>query len=297
MRGPGILVAAALGAALWLAPLPVPATDIRAGDTRAGDTRAVEPPPGLASLQAFALEPGPDVSGTSVPFAAEKRASAVRLAALGFGARAGLARRAWEIAAMLDRHGAKLSAIYRFGDLVLRRDGFTVLPPVLAETRRAFRLDTRAGEPAGTRAASARRVLRILEPARLVSAMPDWRDWLMRSWSPAEPPASVLFPRNAREDARWRRMLAEGWAEGVALADDIFAADLDRLNRAFEGVVLWHRLNRAGMLTAPGIEIERAGVSGHESLMRIGTASARIARPARFELDAGRWAPPAGALQ
>ena len=272
MRGPGILATAALGIALWLAPLPVPAT---------------EAPPGLASLQAFVPEPRPDV-----PFAEEKRAAAVRLAALRFGAHAGLARRTWEIAAMLGRHSGKLSAIYRFGDLVLSRDGFTVLPPVLAVTRRAFRL-----EPAGTRAASARRVLRIVEPARLVSAAPDWRDWLERSWRPAEPPASVLFPRNAREEARWRRLLAEGWAEGVALADDIFAADLDRLNRAFEGVVLWHRLNRAGMLTAPGVEIERAGVSGHESLMRIGAASVRIARPSRFELDTGRWAPPTEALQ
>ena len=269
MRGPNILAVAALGIALWLAPLPVPAT---------------EPPPGLAALQALSPDPGPDV-----PFAAEKRASAVRLAALGFGARAGLARRTWEIGAMLDRHGPKLSGIYRFGDLVLREDGFMVLPPVLAESRRAFRL-----ERAGTRAASARRVLRILEPARLVSAAPDWRDWLERSWLPAEPPAAVLFPRDAREDARWRRLLAEGWAKGVALADDIFAADLDRLNRTFEGVVLWHRLSRAGMLTAPGIEVEWTGVSGHESLMRIGAASARIARPARFELDAGRWAPPAG---
>ena len=267
MRGLRVLAVAALGIAL--APLPVP---------------AMEPPPGLAALQAFAPEPGPDV-----PFAAEKRASAVRLAALGFGARAGLARRTWEIAAMLDRHGPKLSAIYRFGDLVLREDGFTVLPPVVAETRRAFRL-----EPAGTGAASARRVLRILEPARLVSAAPDWRDWLERSWLPAEPPAAVLFPRDSREDARWRRLLAEGWAKGMALADDIFAADLDRLNRTFEGVVLWHRLNRAGMLTAPGMEVEWAGVSGHESLMRIGAASTRIARQARFELDAGRWAPPAG---
>ncbi len=267
MRGLRVLAVAALGIAL--APLPVPAT---------------EPPPGLAAIQAFAPEPGPDV-----PFAAEKRASAVRLAALGFGARAGLARRTWEIAAMLDRHGPKLSAIYRFGALVLRADGFTVLPPVVAETRRAFRL-----EPAGTRAASARRVLRILEPARLVGAVPDWRDWLERSWLPAQPPASVLFPRDAREDARWRRLLAEGWAEGTALADDIFAADLDRLNRTFEGVVLWHRLSRAEMLTAPGIEVERAGVSGHEELMRIGAASARIARAARFELDAGLWAPPAG---
>ena len=270
MRGLRVLAAAALGIALM--PLPVPAT---------------EPPPDLAALQTFAPESGPDV-----PFAAEKRASAVRLAALGFGARAGLARRAWEIGAMLDRHGPKLSTIYRFGDLALREDGFTVLPPVLAETRRAFRL-----EPTGTRAASARRVLRILEPARLVSAAPSWRDWLKRSWLPAEPPAAVLFPRDDEEDARWRRLLAEGWARGAALADDIFAADLDRLNRTFEGVVLWHRLNRAGMLTAPGIEVELAGVSGHERLMRIGAASVRIARPARFELDAGRWAPPAGGVR
>ena len=267
MRVLHALAVAAIG--IVLAPLPVPAT---------------EAPPDLAALQALSPVPRPDV-----PFAAEKRASAVRLAALGFGARAGLARRTWEIAVMLDRHGPRLSAIYRFGDLVLREDGFTVLPPVLAETRRAFRL-----EPAGTRAASARRVLRILEPARLVSATPHWRDWLERSWLPAEPPASVLFPRDAREDARWRRLLADGWAEGAALADDIFAADLDRLNRTFEGVVLWHKLSRTGMLTAPGMEVERAGLSGHERLMRIGAASARISRPSRFELDAGRWAPPAG---
>ncbi|MDD9990721.1 MAG: type IV secretory system conjugative DNA transfer family protein [Rhodospirillales bacterium] len=256
--------------------------------------RAAEPPPDLASVQAFVPEAGPDI-----PFAIGKRASAVRLAALGFGSRAGLARRAWEIAAMLERHEARLSAIYRFGDLVLREGGFTVLPPVVAETRRAFRLDTRAGDTragdrAGTQAASAERVLRIVEPARLVSAAPGWGDWLRRSWAAAEPPAPVLFPRDGDEEARWRRLLAEGWAEGRALADDIFAADLDRLNRTFTGVVLWHRLHRAATVTAPAIEIDRAGVSGHESLMRIGAASARIARPARFELDAGRWAPPAG---
>ena len=267
---------ALLLAAALLAAAPVPAAPA------AKD--AAEPPPDLASLQEFAPAAGPEI-----PFAAEKRASAVRLAALGFGSRAGLARRAWEIAAMLDRHAATLRAVYRFGDLVLRENGFTVLPPVLAETRRAFRL-----ERSGANAASADRVLRIVEPARLVSAAPDWRDWLRRAWHPAEPPASVLFPRDRGEDARWRRLLAEGWARGRALADDIFAADLDRLNRTFEGVVLWHRLHRTARVTAPGIEIERAGVSGHESLMRIGTAAARIARPARFELDAGRWAPPAG---
>ena len=45
----------------------------------------------------------------------------------------------------------------------------------------------------------------------------------------AAPPPSVLFPRDDEEKARWKRLLAEGWAEGQKLADDIFAADLDRL--------------------------------------------------------------------
>ena len=59
-------------------------------------------------------------------------------------------------------------------------------------------------------------------------------------------------------------------------------------------MILWHRLHRAAMVTAPGIETARTGVSGHERLMRVRAASARLARPARFELDAARWAPPAG---
>ena len=245
---------------------------------------ASDAPPDLAAVQA--LEPA---EGPEVPFADDRREAAVRLAALGYGARAGLARRSWEIAAMLDRHAARLTAIYRFGDLLLREGGFELLPPVLAETRDAFRL-----ERSGSRAASTARVLRIVEPARLVSTAPDWRDWLERSWLPAEPPAAVLFPRDDREDARWRRLVAEGWAEGRALADDVFAGDLDRLNRTFEGVILWHRLRRSSMVSAPALEVARAGVSGHERLVRIGETAARITRPARFELDAGRWAPPAG---
>ena len=97
--------------------------------------RAADPPPDLDALYEFTPAPG-----AAVPFAEEKRHSAMRLTALGFGARAGLARRSWEIGVMLERLSAPLSAIYRFGDLMLTEQGFTVLPPVLAETRQAFRL-------------------------------------------------------------------------------------------------------------------------------------------------------------
>ena len=122
----------AVVAALAAASLMFPAT-------AAG---AAEAPPDLGTVQAMA-----PAAGSDVPFAEEKRGAAMRLAALGFGARAGLARRGWEISVLLDRHAVKLSAIYRFHGLMLTEGGFTVLPPgmdsvttsrPLAPPRRAF---------------------------------------------------------------------------------------------------------------------------------------------------------------
>ena len=244
-----------------------------------------EPPPTLdALLEAEAPEPASDDEDSG--FAYEKRRSAIRAAALAFGSQGGLAKRGWEIARMLERHGRKLSAVYRFRDLMLQYHGFTVMPPVLAETGRAFRLDR-----GGARAASARRVLRIVETGKIVSAVPHWRDLLVRDWPEAVAPGSILFPRDAAEASLWQRWLRKGWAQGTALADDIFAADLERLNRVFEGLVLWRRANLAGMVTAPALENERVAVSGHEGLMRIDETVASIGESARFELRPRRWTP------
>ena len=238
----------------------------------------------LDALLTFEAEAGLDAQEAGL--AGEIRRSAMRAAGLAFGAQAGLARRGFEIARMLERHGARLSAIYRFRELMLRDRGFTVMPPVLAETDGAFRLERN-----GTHAASARRVLRIVEPERIVSAVPHWRDFLMREWDQAQRPAALLFPRDGAETARWRGWLRRGWAQGTALADDIFAADLERLNRVFEGLVLWRRANLGRMVSAPSLETAHIAVSGHGRLIRIDETVAGLGPPARFELRPEAWRP------
>ena len=242
--------------------------------------RGQEVPPTLAEL--YEVNPGSD-AGT-VSFAEEKRGEAMRLAAVGFGAQAGLARRSWEIAVMLQGFERQLSRIYRFDELVLRRSGFQVMPPVLGETKRAFRLAR-----SRTRAASAERVLRIVEPERIVSAVPHWREFLVRRWRLAEAPAAVLFPRGREEVGRWRRWLAEGWLLGRRQAEDVFASDLDRLNRTFEGIVAWHRLREAAMVSAPVVLAERTGVSGGGRLMRIGEMVVHIADWAALNPRSEEW--------
>ena len=243
-------------------------------------------PPTLEALLTFEAAAEAGMDAEEAGFGEEMRRSAMRAAGLALGAQAGLARRGFEIAQMLERHGARLSAIYRFRDLMLRERGFTVMPPVLAATDRAFRLERN-----GTHAASARRVLRIVETERIVSGVPHWRDFLMREWDRAQLPAALLFPRDGAEAVRWRGWLRRGWAQGAALADDIFAADLERLNRVFEGLVLWRRANLERMVSAPSLETADIAVSGHGRLVRIDETVAGLGAPARFELRPEAWKP------
>ena len=243
-------------------------------------------PPTLQVLLTFEATEETGLDAEEAGFGEEMRRSAMRAAALALGAQTGLARRGFEIARMLERHGARLSAIYRFRDLMLRNRGFTVMPPVLAATDRAFRLERN-----GTHAASARRVLRIVEPERIVSGVPHWRDFLMREWDQAQLPAALLLPRDGAEAVHWRGWLRKGWDQGTALADDIFAADLERLNRVFEGLVLWRRTNLEGMVSAPSVETADIAVSGHGRLVRIDESVAGLGAPARFELRPEAWKP------
>ena len=275
--GPPCLLAIGAAALLALAT-PAVGRDRSAGGP---PPASAAPPPTLTELAA-----APPSREISAEFGAEKRRQAMRAAALAYGSRGALARRGWELNRLLENLADQLSGVYRFRALLLRRGEFSILPPVAVETASAFRLD-----PAGRQAATARRILRIVADARIVSAPPHWRDYLVRSWPAPSAPVSALFPRTQEEEERWMAWIAEGWKRGMVLADDIFAADLDRLNRDFEGMVLWRRLRRAQMATMPTLTAERAAVVGTPLVMRIDETVGKLGAPVRFNLQASDWLP------
>lgn len=237
-------------------------------------------PPDLRAL--LEAKPGSELS---VQFGEGMRREAMRAAALSYGAQGGLARRSWEIGRnVVEKHAAKLDRLYGFRRLTETRHGFTLVPPVVGETRQAVRLDRD-----GRRAASAARVVRIVEAERLAAAPPHWRDYLVRRWRVPEPPVSVLFPRDEREKADWARWITEGWHGGVAQADAIFAADLDRLNAVLEGIARWGTLHEARMVGAPRIEVSRSATAGDGQVMRVGETLVRLGRPAELQVRAREW--------
>ncbi len=237
-------------------------------------------PPALAA--ALEAKPGRDLG---VEFGEEKRRQAMRAAALAYGAQSGLAYRSWEIGRdVVEKHEASLDRLYGFRRLMESRHGFVLVPPVVGETRQAVRLGRD-----GRRAASAARVVRIMEAERLATAPPHWRDFLVRRWRLPEPPVSVLFPRDGAEKADWARWIARGWHEGVKQADAIFAADLDRLNALLEGIARWNTLHGARMVGAPRVEVSRSATAGDGRVMRVGETLVRLGRPAELQLRSREW--------
>lgn len=272
-----IRTALAVGSALlFIAGCIVAATLQAAAAPLAGQA-----PPSLADLAT-----APPSREITAEFGAEKRREAMRAAALAYGSRGALARRGWQINSLLETLAPQLSRVYRFRSLLVRHGEFSVLPPVAVETASAFRLD--AG---GRKAATARRIIRIVAPERIVSAPPHWRDYLVRQWRPPAAPVSVLFPRTPEEEELWRTWLADGWQHGTALANDVFASDLDRLNRDFEGMVLWRRLARARMATSPTVTSKKAPVAGDGRAMRVDETVGALGAPVRLNLQASDWRP------
>jgi len=238
-------------------------------------------PPGVDGVLAMEAGSGRQLA---VTFAEETRRRAMAHAARALGSQAGLKRRGWEIARLLDRYSPQLHRIYRFRDLMLREGGFMVQPPVLAETRDAFILARDQST-----AASAGRVVTILAGEKLVSAVPSWTDFLHRTWPDPAVPAAVLFPRGAEEEDLWEEWVREGWRQGHRLAGEIFADDLDRLNGIFTGLILWHRLHLAGMVTAPEIGTREVAVAGGGATLRIAERFVAIDRTAGLVSDPRQW--------
>ena len=246
----------------------------------AGSAEAAEMAPATLD-EVLETEPA---SERVVKFADERRQGAMRDAAFSFGMQSGLVRRGFELGEILDRYERQLDRVYRFDRVLIERDGFQVLPPVVVETTQAFRR-----EGGGRRAVTARRVLRIERAAEVVGRAPRWRSYFDRSWAPPRAPSAVLFPRTDEEQELWRKWVSEGWLEGTVLADEAFVSDLDRLNRDFEGIVRWRILEAQRIVTAPELEITLRSVVGGGREMRVDEREIAIEADARLNPIASDW--------
>ena len=297
--------------------LPAPATASSGDASRfAADAAgaAGPPPPDLATLARRAATAGPD---PVLPAAA--RLSALREAASAQGMEGGLAYRGHAIASALLRRGTALDAIWNFGLLMLPGGDFLLAPPVVRRISGAQRLAMpEAGSvrsaplaplsvaparpaalpavPSGLGstaavAAATQQDWRILQPARLVTSAPDWRDFLIRVWPAPAPLPAVFMPRSPGERTAFDAALTAGWQDGLALADAIHDEDIDRLTTTWLGMIEWHRLVLAGVAVPPRLDREERAVAGGGASLQVGETRLTIGEAGRLNPVAETWRP------
>jgi defect-in-organelle-trafficking protein DotC len=213
------------------------------------------------------------------------REDALKEAAMSYGARGGLSWRTFQIQRRLAENEGNITSIFNFGHLLIAApSGLLIEPPVVTEAQKAVLVSG-----GGQSAAVADRVYRINRNARIVTAPRNWRAYLERDWGKVDAPPQILQPKNDSELQQWRKWLSVGWEEGLRQADDVFQADLDRLNTDYLGMIRYRELLAQGMITPPYASQEDRGVTGGGGEMRIGDRALTITGPSQLNPKAQRW--------
>jgi defect-in-organelle-trafficking protein DotC len=187
------------------------------------------------------------------------RNSAMHDAAVSYGARAGLAWETRNINKAVEAHAPETSRVYDFQRLLIKGpDHVMILPPVISEAKKAWE-----AQDAGKSLRVADTVYEIIDQARFTAVPPAWQSYIVRDYKSPEGPPDGLLPQDGSERDKWVKWVTEGWAAGRKQAQDIFKADLDRLERDFSGMVRYRAL---------------LGTTGTGQDMRVNDRAVRITR-------------------
>lgn len=211
---------------------------------------------------------------------AKIRLAALQQTALSFGAQSSLSWTSKGINKSLERDQRHLDQVFNFNALLLNSN---VLPPVLSEGN-----DTLASDDPNT-LRLADKVYKIENPPHFVTAAPTWRDYLWMNYDLPEKPNVTLLPQNKDEEKIWNQYYDQGWKDGVVQANSIFAENMGRLKRDYNGMILYRKLLTEKIVTPPFIAKSDLGVTGDVNQIRINDQVLRITATSELVTDSKRW--------
>ena len=218
-----------------------------------------------------------------VPTGIQKiRLEAIQQTATTLGAQGGLAWKAVHLNKAVNEEANSLDHIFNFNALLIDNK---VLPPVLSQSGPSA---TTTG-PDVVRSAS--QSFYLISPARIVTTAPNWRNYLWMNYKKPSPPDGSLVPKNSAEIQAWNYYLAIGWNQGIVQANSIFSANINRLKRDYNGMILYRKLLAQGMVNPPRMASANLGVTGDATHLRIGDSIYRITQHSSLEPNSKLWSP------
>lgn len=203
------------------------------------------------ALQAVKTMSAPSGFDADTPYKA-LRPQAIQEAAMTVGVQSGVRWRYGQIIAHLLTNHKSVDQVFDFSPLLLN-DG-RVLPPVIVDAHDVYHLES------STRATSTQAAYRIIQRAQLATIPPNWRDYLLRDFESVTEVNPIVLPKNDAERALWESAAEEGWSVGVAQANRVFNANLDRLVRDYKGMILFKKMAIQRVVSVPMLDEGKLGV-------------------------------------
>lgn len=208
------------------------------------------------------------------------RAKMLEDTAMSIGAQGGLAYASQQINVKLQSDGKYLDTIYNFNAMMLSHG---VLPPVLEASTNNLNQD----DADTIRVAD--RSYKIIQQARFATTPPNWREYLMMTYTKPTLPDKTLLPRTADEQAVWKAAVSKGWDKGIQQSYSIFQQNLARLKRDYTGMVIYRKLLQARMISAPYVARTELGITGDGSNMRVNDQVLRIVEHPKLQTNGNGW--------
>jgi defect-in-organelle-trafficking protein DotC len=234
----------------------------------------------LTQLANVRVEPQTPGSSSQKTETSQLRIKSLQDSAMSIGAQGGLAWAAEHINIYLQKDRKYLESIYNFNGMMLSHG---VLPPVLEAGDFTLNLD----DPNTIRVAD--RTYKIVQQARFATTPPNWREYLWLNYPKPVLPDKTLLPRNAEEQAIWKKGVEKGWAKGIEQSHSIFQQNLARLKRDFRGMVLYRKLLQEKMISPPFVARTELGVTGSGADMRINDQVLRIVEQPKLQSNSQNW--------
>ncbi len=208
------------------------------------------------------------------------RNDALKDSAMESGAQGALAKRSQEIDAMLSKETRYLDQVFNFTPLMLPN---SVLPPVMLEGDDTLNLAD------STTIRISDKIYTIAQQAKFVTVPPTWHDYLWMSFPKPDAPDASLLPRNKNEETIWKKSVALGWKQGAEQAEMIFADNVARLKRDYNGIILYHQLVLQNMISVPFVASTNLGITGGGSAMSVNDTVQRLTNMPTLNPNSQYW--------
>ncbi|WP_440993626.1 type IV secretory system conjugative DNA transfer family protein [Cysteiniphilum litorale] len=188
------------------------------------------------------------------------------------------------------KEGNALDKIFNFTWLLsYASDGspvVNVLPPVILKSNNYVQ-----GDYQGKSISISDQYYQLYANARLVTAVPSWRSYLIHPVSAPEKIASWLLPHDSSEQAVWKEAFNTGWGLGVKQANQEMNYRISLLNRDFNGMLTYLHLYAEDKVSSPFIAYSQNSVSANNSKtkMSVNNHVYRITTPAQLNSDPNDW--------